>query len=374
MSNAAYVALALVPGVGRVRLEILMQAFGSADAVLAATFRQLNSVVRISRAAATAIHKTTTAAGTEIIDKVAGQGGVVLTPADAAFPGELRQIPDAPTLLFAKGRLDLLQGPCVALVGSRDHSRYGADVASELSAGIAAAGITVVSGMARGLDAVAHQAALDAGGGGGDGGRGGGGTVGGLGNGLGVIYPAANRVLYERVIAAGCLLTEFPPGERPNAGSFPRRNRLISGLARATVVLEARDGSGALITADCALAQGREVMAVPGPITSPLSRGTNRLIQMGAKPVLELRDVLEEYGISDVPEVSLPADLSDAERRALEALGDGAELVDDFTARLACAPAESLAVLTSLEIRGLVAQGPGKVFRATKPFGGRSGW
>ena len=362
MSNAAYVALALVPGVGRVRLEILMQAFGSADAVLAATFRQLNSVVRISRAAATAIHKTTTAAGTEIIDKVAGQGGVVLTPADAGFPGELRQIPDAPTLLFAKGKLDLLQGPCAALVGSRDHSRYGAQVASELSAGIAAAGITVVSGMARGLDAVAHQAALDVGGG----------TVGVLGNGLGVIYPAANRVLYERVIAAGCLVTEFPPGERPNAGSFPRRNRLISGLARATVVLEARDGSGALITADCALAQGREVMAVPGPITSPLSRGTNRLIQMGAKPVLELRDVLEEYGISDVPEVSLPADLSDAERRALEALGDGAELVDDVTARLACAPAESLAVLTSLEIRGLVEQGPGKVFRTTKPFGGGS--
>lgn len=373
MSDAAYVALALVPGVGRVRLEILMQVFGSADAVLAATLRQLNSVVRISRAAATAIHNTTAAAGTEIIDKVAGQGGVVLTPEDAGFPGELRQIPDAPTLLFAKGRLDLLQGPCVALVGSRDHSRYGADVAAELAAGIAAAGITVVSGMARGLDAVAHQAALDAGGGGG--------TVGVLGNGLGVIYPAANRVLYERVIAAGCLLTEFPPGERPNAGSFPRRNRLISGLARATVVLEARDGSGALITADCALAQGREVMAVPGRITSPLSRGTNRLIQMGAKPVLELRDVLEEYGISEVPEVSLPADLSDAERRALEALGDGAELVDDFTARLACAPAESLAVLTSLEIRGLVAQGPGKVFRATKPFGGRrdegggrSGW
>ena len=361
MSDAAYVALALVPGVGRVRLEILMQAFGSADTVLAATLRQLNSVVRISRAAATAIHGTTAAAGTEIIDKVVGQGGVVLTPADDGFPGELRQIPDAPPLLFAKGRLDLLQGPCVALVGSRDHSRYGANVAAELAAGIAAAGITVVSGMARGLDAVAHRAALDAGGG----------TVGVLGNGLGVIYPAANRVLYERVIAAGCLLTEFPPGERPNAGSFPRRNRLISGLARATVVLEAREGSGALITADCALSQGREVMAVPGPITSRVSRGTNRLIQMGAKPVLELRDVLEEYGISEVPEVSLPADLSDAERRALEALGDGAELVDDVTARLACAPAESLAVLTSLEIRGLVEQGPGKVFRATKPFGER---
>ena len=135
------------------------------------------------------------------------------------------------------------------------------------------------------------------------------------------------------------------------------------------MIVEAGVGSGALITADCALAQGRDVMAVPGPITSGVSAGTNRLIQMGAKPVLELNDVLEEYGISDVPGVSLPSDLSDAERRMLEALNDGAALVDDVTARLACPAAEALAVLTSLEIRGLVAQEPGKIFRPARPFG-----
>ncbi len=358
MSDPAYVALALVPGVGRVRLERLLRAFGSADAVLAASFKQLGALARISPAAATAISGTTPDSGTKVLERVAAQDGVVLTPTDSAFPNILTQIPDAPTLLFARGRLDLLHSSCVAIVGSRDHSRYGAEVTAHLAAGCARAGLVVVSGMARGLDAVGHDAALDAGGG----------TIGVLGNGLGVVYPAAHRALYDRVVAGGCLLTEYPPGERPSAGSFPRRNRMISGLSKATIVVEARVGSGALITADCALAQGRDVLAVPGPITSGVSAGTNRLIQMGAKPVLELNDILEEYGVSDVPDVSLPSDLSDAERRTLEALNDGAELVDDVTTRLACPAAEALAVLTSLEIRGLVAQEPGKVFRPAKPF------
>lgn len=358
MSDPAYVALALVPGVGRVRFETLLHAFGSADAVLSASFKQLRALRGISPAAATAISTTTPDLGTKTLERVAAQDGVALTPTDPEFPSILTQIPDAPVLLFARGRLELLHTSCVAIVGSRDHSRYGAEVAAHLASGCARAGVTVVSGMARGLDAVAHDAALDAGGG----------TVGVLGNGLGVVYPAAHRALYDRVVVDGCLLTEYPPGERPSAGSFPRRNRLISGLSRATVIVEAGVGSGALITADCALSQGRDVMAVPGPITSGVSAGTNRLIQMGAKPVLELTDVLEEYGLSDVPDVSLPSDLSDAERRMLEALNDGAELVDDVTARLACPAAEALAVLTSLEIRGLVAQEPGKIFRPAKPF------
>src|SRR5437870_9346604 len=140
--------------------------------------------------------------------------------------------------------------------------------------------------MARGLDAIAHDAALDAGGD----------SVGVLGNGFGVVYPAANRALYERMIAHGCLVTELPPGERPHAGAFPRRNRLISGLAGVTVVVEAAPGSGALITADCALEQGRSVLAVPGPITSPTSLGCNKLIQQGSKPALSAADVLEELG------------------------------------------------------------------------------
>ena len=181
MSDPAYVALALVPGVGRVRFETLLHAFGSADAVLSASFKQLRALRGISPAAATAISETTPELGTETLERVAAQDGVALTPTDPEFPSILTQIPDAPVLLFARGRLELLRTSCVAVVGSRDHSRYGAEVAAHLASGCARAGVTVVSGMARGLDAVAHDAALDAGGG----------TIGVLGNGLGASFPTS---------------------------------------------------------------------------------------------------------------------------------------------------------------------------------------
>src|SRR3989441_12260468 len=148
--------------------------------------------------------------------------------------------------------------------------------------------------MARGIDAIAHAAALDAGGA----------SVGVLGNGFGVIYPAANRALYDRMVAHGCLVTELPPGERPHAHTFPRRNRLISGLAAVTVIVEAAPGSGALITADCGLDQGRSGLAVPGPITSPTSLGCNKLIQQGAKPALSAGDILEELGLPGAAQVT----------------------------------------------------------------------
>src|SRR4029077_12149666 len=181
-------------------------------------------------------------------------GAAVLVPDDPRFPPLLSEIPDPPALLYVWGDVAWLRRPAVGIVGSRDHTPYGADAARILAAGVARAGVVVTSGMARGIDAVAHAAALDAGGA----------SVGVLGNGFGVIYPAANRALYERMITHGCLVTEPPPGERPHAGAFPRRNRLISGLALATVVVEARVTSGALITVDAALAQGRTVLAVPG--------------------------------------------------------------------------------------------------------------
>jgi len=250
----------------------------------------------------------------------------------------------------------LLDTLALAIVGSRVHSRYGAEVCRHFARGVARRGVTVISGMARGLDAVAHTAALDVGGA----------SVGVLGNGFGVIYPSANRELYERMAVEGCLVTEFPPGERPTVGSFQRRNRLISGLARAALIVEARDKSGALITADCALNQGRTVLAVPGPITNPTSNGCNRLIQSGAKAALGLNDVLEELGIKydqSVPSISLPGGLTDLERRTLDALENGCEHVDDIAGRLTSSAPEALAALTSLEIRGLVAQLPGKFFR-----------
>lgn len=354
MTDQAYVTLALVPGIGRARLDALLRTFGSAGAALDASLDDLLAVPEISRAAATAIREADPAQGARVAARAAELGGSLLAPDDPEFPAALREIPDAPTLLFAAGRLELLQSPCVAIVGSRSHTRYGGEVCRHFASGLARCGLAVVSGMARGLDAAAHLAALDAGGG----------TIGVLGNGLGVIYPTANRALYQRVLAHGCLLTEFPPGDRPHAGSFPRRNRLISGLARVTLVVEARERSGALITADCALSQGRDVLAVPGPITSPVSVGCNRLIQLGAKPALGLRDVLEEYGMSlpEVPSAALPTDLTAEERRVLDVLALGSEQVDEVAARLKQPAADTLAVLTSLEIRGLVEQEPGKVF------------
>jgi DNA processing protein len=220
--------------------------------------------------------------------------------------------------------------------------------------------------MARGLDAVAHAAALDAGGG----------TVGILGNGFGVVYPAANRELYDRMIAHGCLITELAPGERPHAGAFPRRNRLISGLAAVTVVVEAAPGSGALITADCALDQGRTVLAVPGPITSRTSLGCNKLIQQGAKPALCAEDVLEELGLGSPAASSQsvagsavrvsPAGLTGLEQALWQALQQEARHVDALVAAVgsgaAVATADVLTALTELELRGVVRQTPGMVF------------
>jgi len=352
--DPAYVALALVPGIGQGRIRALLSRFPSAAAVLAATQADLEDVPGMGRAASTAVLAASAERAERLLARTRELGGVVLTPDDEGFPAVLRDIPEPPALLFAAGRLELGQQPAVAIVGSRAHTRYGAEVCRHLAGGAARAGLVVVSGMARGIDALAHLAALDAAGG----------TVGILGNGLGVIYPSANRALYERVQATGLFLTEFPPGERPSAGSFQRRNRLISGLARVTLVVEAREKSGALITVDCALSQGREVLAVPGPITSPTSVGCNRLIQSGAKPVLGLRDVLEEYGL-DVPSAASPAtvaNLSDAERAALEALAAEPRHADEIAETLALSTSETLATLTSLELQGLVAALPGKRF------------
>ena len=272
----AYLALVQVPGLGPTRLHSLLQAFDSPRGAHSAPFEFLCAVPDISRACASAIQATPLSAGRRVVEETERLGGRILIPGDVEFPALLRTIPDPPPVLFAMGSLALLERPAVAIVGSRDHTAYGETVARTVAAAAARAGIVVVSGMARGLDAVAHAAALDAGPHGA--------TIGVLGNGLGVIYPAANRLLYERVAARGLLLTEFPPGERPHAGSFPQRNRLISGLAQATVVVEAAVGSGALITAGTALEQGREVLAVPGPITSAVSAGTNRLVRDGAAP------------------------------------------------------------------------------------------
>ena len=286
-ARLAYLALVQVPGLGPTRLQIApSRSVDSALGAHSAPIAFLRAVPGISGPCASAIKATPLSAGRRLVEDAERLGARILIPDDAGFPPLLRTIAEPPPVLFALGNLALLERPALAVVGSRDHTAYGETVARSVAAQAARAGIVVVSGMARGLDAVAHTAALDAGGA----------TVGVLGNGLGVIYPAANRRLYERVAANGLLLTEFPPGERPHAGSFPRRNRLISGLARVTLVVEAAVGSGALITAGTALDQGREVTGRTGPDHQRRVGGDcNRLIRDGATPYLEPADLFTHY-------------------------------------------------------------------------------
>jgi DNA processing protein len=356
-----YLTLALVPGIGAARLSALIERFDSPNGALAAPFALLRTVPGISRAAATAIEQADRRATRHILDALARCSGHLLVPGDSRFPAALEVIPEPPTCLFAQGNVDLLQRPAVAIVGSRDHSLYGREVCRALARAAAEAGLVVVSGMARGLDAVAHVGALEAPGA----------TIGVLGNGLGVIYPAANRELYNDVGSRGLLLTEFPPGERPSAGSFPRRNRLISGLARVTIVVEAAVASGALQTVACALEQGREVMAVPGPITSPVSAGTNRLIRDGAAPLLELDDLLAHFAELTRPPgaVGSPAvpNLAPLEGRLVNALWAGPCRAEELVEASGAPVWAALDALSGLELRGRIRQEAGGMYRLVPP-------
>lgn len=359
----AYLALTQVPGMGPARLDTLLTSLESPLGAYSAPFEFLCTLPGFSRSLASAVKSTPLEAGRRLAETAERMGVTILTPMDPDFPPALRLIPDPPPVLFLFGSAALLQMPAVAVVGSRDHSGYGAKVCRDIAREAAWAGVVVVSGMARGLDAEAHGSALDVGGG----------TVGVLGNGLGVIYPAANRALYDRVAAHGLLLSEFPPGERPNAGSFPRRNRLISGLTRVTVIVEAAVGSGALITAGTALEQAREVMAVPGPITSAVSAGTNRLIRDGAAPYLEPADLLQHFPDAkpleraaaglDSAGAALPGSLTDEERRVAQLLGVECAHIDDLAVRAERPVGAVLSVLCALEIAGVAEQLPGRLFR-----------
>jgi DNA processing protein len=290
-------------------------------------------------------------------------GVVPIFPGDTGYPPMLVDIPDPPPLLFALGQLELAARQAVAVVGSRSHTDYGVHACRAVVDAAVAAGAVVVSGMARGIDAHAHTRALD------DGGD----TIGILGNGIGHIYPAANRALYERVARHGLLLTEMPPGERPRVYTFPHRNRLIAGLAAVTVVIEAAHTSGSLITAGCALDAGREVLAVPGPITERTSDGTNHLLRQGSAPFVTAEDLWSRLpgatvvapvpARPELPNRVVPEGLSDVERRIAQALLGGEQHVDRIArdAEIECGVA--LVELLSLELRSVVEALPGRRYR-----------
>jgi DNA processing protein len=358
INREAWITLALVPGVGPLRFQALLRAFETPDGALAAPFPFLCTVPGISRACATAVKEGARGRmGAQALEALERLGGEALLFPDEGYPAILRDIPDPPMVLFAQGKVELLRHPlAAAIVGTRHPTDYGIAVTRLAAEGCAEAGIAVVSGMARGCDAVAHSTALDAGAP----------TIGVLGNGLGVIYPAANRALYERMEGGGLLLSEFPPGERPGVGHFPRRNRLISGLARATLVIEAGGTSGALITAGTALDQGREVLAVPGPILGAQSVGTNRLLRDGATPFLGCDDLLRLYpevagqGGPDPRPVAVEPPVTDPLLRHIPREGG---LLDTIVDASGWPVAQVLDRLLEFELEGRVEQRPGRVFR-----------
>ena len=272
-----------------------------------------------------------------------------LARSDPAFPPLLRAIHDPPPGLFLRGEapVELLARPGVAVVGARACSAYGSSVARSLGRDLAAAGLVIVSGLARGVDGEAHRGALDAFGV----------TVAVLGCGVDRDYPAAHAELARRVVTGGGLVvSEYAPGVEPAPWRFPARNRIIAGLAAATVVVEARERSGALITADLALEEGRDVFAVPGEITSALSAGANALLRLGATPLTSSADVLELFGLSVEPSLDAPDGAAGA---ILELLGDGAASADELVRRSGLTAEVVASALVQLELDGLATTAEG---------------
>lgn len=298
----------------------------------------------------------------EFIEKVGKElehrGIRAVTMLEEAYPPLLSQLPQPPWVLYLRGDLSLLSRPGLAVVGSRKPTSYGFRVTRRFAGEIGARGWTVVSGMAAGVDGEAHRAALEVEGK----------TLAVMGCGVDVVYPKHHRELYGKIVRKGAVISEAPPGTPPHPGLFPQRNRIISGLSYGTLVTEAAEKSGSLITAHCSLEQGREVFAVPGPVTSAQSMGTNRLIQEGAKCVVETGDIWEELEHISSPEppgvreTSAPSPLDPEEERVLNLLGDVPVTVDTLTARLNLSLGELHRHLMNLQIKGAVRQLPGAQF------------
>lgn len=348
-----WLALSRVSGVGPVVYRQLLRHFGEPAAVLAAAVPQLIAVgVRPAVARAIARFDGWAAIDRQL-DLLARAGATLVTWADESYPRRLREIADAPPILYVVGAFEPADDLAIAVVGSRQASDYGRRMARELADGIARQGVTVVSGLARGIDAEAHGAALAAGG------R----TIAVLGSGVDVIYPGEHRALSRAIGARGAIVSELPMGTKPDAENFPGRNRLISGLARAVVVVEAAERSGSLITAHVAAEQGRDVFAVPGPV-GRASSGTHRLIRDGAKLTESAADVLEDVAPRLLDRTGPPRSFRPTaeEQRILAAIGRETVHVDTVILRSGLQAGDVLPLLLGLELKGVVGQMPGKFF------------
>lgn len=344
-----WVGLTLVKGIGAVRLRALLEYFGSAEAAWNGSLFDLVGAGLSPKLAERLQQARKSVDLEEILSQAEKNQIKILTWDDPQYPPPLKEIDQPPPVLYQRGSLSPEDHWAVAIVGTRAVTSYGRQVTEELASLLAHNGVTVVSGLARGVDALAHHAALKAGG------R----TLAILGSGVDKIYPPEHRGLAEKIYEQGAVLSDYAPGTPPESANFPPRNRIISGLSMAIVVIEAGETSGALITAEFAVDQGREVFAVPGPIYAPQSKGTNRLLASGAKALLKPADVLEALDLTRNVErrevrQAVPADATEA--ALLEALNAEPLHIDEIRAQLTLPVEKISAALTMLELKGLVRQ------------------
>jgi DNA processing protein len=352
---ADWVRLTAIPGLGGDGQRQLLKAFGPPAAIFAAGLSALRGVVGETAAERIRGHD----AGARIeaaLAWAAEPGNRIVTLADADYPQSLLSAADPPVLLYVKGRAELLNRPAIAIVGSRNATRQGEANAEAFASALAAAGLTVVSGLALGIDAAAHRGALARTGS----------TLAFIGTGADRIYPARNAALTREIAEKGCIVSEYRLGTAALAGNFPRRNRLIAGISLGCLVVEAAEQSGSLITARLALEAGRDVFAIPGSIHSPLAKGCHKLIKQGAKLVETAQDILEELRwekAGATPTAKREPPLDDAAAALLGHIGFDPVNLDALSARSGLTPERLLAILLPLELEGRVAQLPGGLYQ-----------
>jgi DNA processing protein len=343
--TAFWLAVSRVPYIGPARIERLLQTFGSLSVAWSAPAEDLRAALESrSLSALLAARGRIDPAGE--LERLSRLGIRAVHPGHPSYPRLLAEISGRPSLLYVRGELAPADNTSVAIVGTRRATPYGREAAERIATELAQAGVTVVSGLARGVDAAAHRAALEAGG------R----TIAVLGSGLDVIYPAEHGRLAEQILGSGAILSEFPPGTKPDAQNFPARNRIVSGMTLGTLIIEAPARSGALITASFAGDQGREVFVIPGSIFAQTAEGTNALLRDGARLVRDGADILEDLGLGGGDPVVTQTQLllGEDERRLFEAVGKEARHIDELAEDAGLPAGAASALMLTLELKGLV--------------------
>lgn len=353
-----------VPGIGARRFYKLIEYFESPENLYNASEKEFNHVGKLlGHKTMVLLQKFRKDEELYKAQKILEQSDLtIITLLSPEYPPLLKSIYDPPPVIYCRGKPLLSNKPAIAIVGSRLSSEYGRKSATKIARDLASSGVTIVSGMARGIDTMAHKGALEV-----EDGY----TIAVLGGGVDYIYPAENASLYHAILDHGTIISEYPPGTKPSPGNFPARNRVVSGLSYGTVVIEAGLKSGALITVDCALEQGREVYAIPGNISSPYSKGTNKLIKEGAKIVTSAEDILEDLRASfdfdtqreimSPPSQSAPV-LDFFETLVYNALQDEEKGLEELIQITKLPPGQLNGILTLMEIKGIIKQLPGKIF------------